>query len=545
MQGIRNTIKKHSTFIVLVLTILISLGSFTYFFYTGKLLSDYDAIARLNIARKVIDSLTPGIGQLGGIWLPFPQLLMIPFVKSDFLWRSGIAGSIVSMIAFIISSVMIYKTIVLMTKNKWCAGIAWLVYVTNINLLLLQSMGMSESFFLMGMVLALYFLTRWTIQKDLESILFASASISLITLTRYEGYAIFLSSFITIVISTYIFFKSSERKKVEGIIIMFITLASFGIVLWTLYSLLIYKDPIYWLDVYTGKKSLVNSVTAYQAHTSSTGSLVTNKARGVLPSFIQYFWATTLMLGIPVMFLSIFGNIILVIDFIKRFIQKREYAFLLPLFVTSVVLILFLVFGYYRGIIPPIGTPPFTFSTILTKSSNFVSNSNIRYGIIFLPIAAVVIGYFSAKKRIIAGIVFICIIVQVIAYFYTPLFLSFQLQKTWNYSVPTYTQWFRAHYTGGLILLSANKYEPFMLQSNLPYKTFIYEGSQKYWTDSLKEPSKYASWVIMDPSVNGDFLAKYLKNPHDLQNNFKVVYQKGTFKIYKIKTKPEVQISQK
>ena len=60
-----------------------------------------DADAHLNIARRIFDSRTPGYEQLGTVWLPLPHVLMLPFVQSDALWRSGVGGAIASAICFV------------------------------------------------------------------------------------------------------------------------------------------------------------------------------------------------------------------------------------------------------------------------------------------------------------------------------------------------------------------------------------------------------------------------------------------------------------
>jgi len=57
-----------------------------------------DAEAHLNIARRMIDSRTPGYDQVGTVWLPLPHWAMIPLVRVDSLWRSGLAGAIPSAI---------------------------------------------------------------------------------------------------------------------------------------------------------------------------------------------------------------------------------------------------------------------------------------------------------------------------------------------------------------------------------------------------------------------------------------------------------------
>src|SRR6266496_4091581 len=55
-----------------------------------------DAESHLNIARRILDSRTPGFEQLGTAWLPLPHVLMLPFVMHDFLWFSGLGGAIAS-----------------------------------------------------------------------------------------------------------------------------------------------------------------------------------------------------------------------------------------------------------------------------------------------------------------------------------------------------------------------------------------------------------------------------------------------------------------
>src|SRR5437588_1255950 len=79
----------------------ISLIAFLHFFRRGEILLYGDAVAHLNIARRAFDSRTPGLLQLGTVWLPLPHLLMIPFLLSDRAWQSGLGGSIPSMVAYV------------------------------------------------------------------------------------------------------------------------------------------------------------------------------------------------------------------------------------------------------------------------------------------------------------------------------------------------------------------------------------------------------------------------------------------------------------
>ncbi len=62
-----------------------------------------DAEAHLNIARRILDSRTPGYDQIGTSWLPLPHLLALAFVRDDRLWRSGLAGAIPSSACFVLA----------------------------------------------------------------------------------------------------------------------------------------------------------------------------------------------------------------------------------------------------------------------------------------------------------------------------------------------------------------------------------------------------------------------------------------------------------
>ena len=80
------------TALLVVLAGLASVISFVMYFRSGGILLFGDAVAHMNIARRVFDSRTPGLLQLGTVWLPLPHLLMIPFVISDGAWQSGLGG---------------------------------------------------------------------------------------------------------------------------------------------------------------------------------------------------------------------------------------------------------------------------------------------------------------------------------------------------------------------------------------------------------------------------------------------------------------------
>jgi hypothetical protein len=138
------------------LTAAASLVAFLTYFRNGGLLLYGDAVAHINIARRVIDSMTPGLLQLGTVWLPLPHVLMIPFLLSNAAWQTGIAGAIPSMLAYVLGTVGVFRLVrgALSPDGKPSSAArisAWLaavVYAGNPNLLYLQTTAMTESLYL-------------------------------------------------------------------------------------------------------------------------------------------------------------------------------------------------------------------------------------------------------------------------------------------------------------------------------------------------------------------------------------------------------------
>src|SRR5207247_4533154 len=70
----------------------------------GLTLSHYDARGHLVVARRVIDSITPGWQQIGAVWLPLPHLLNLLPVQIDALYRNGGSAGVVSGVAYAIAT---------------------------------------------------------------------------------------------------------------------------------------------------------------------------------------------------------------------------------------------------------------------------------------------------------------------------------------------------------------------------------------------------------------------------------------------------------
>ena len=158
-----------STARVAGLAVLVSLTSFFYYLRHGDILMHGDAVAHINIARRVFDSLTPGPLGLGTVWLPLPHLLMIPFLLSNKMWQSGAGGSFPSMIAYIFGVVGIFRLMRgLLESNpqtqpgaRMGAWVAAFAYGANPNLIYMQATALTETLYLVFFIWALVYFAEF------------------------------------------------------------------------------------------------------------------------------------------------------------------------------------------------------------------------------------------------------------------------------------------------------------------------------------------------------------------------------------------------
>ena len=106
-----------------------------------------DAVAHLGIARRIVDTNSPGLAQLGGVWLPLPHLLMVPFVGNMQWWQDGMAGAWPSLFCFAVGVMGMFRLARRMLAPRW-ALLATAFFGLNANLLYLSSTAMTEPLFL-------------------------------------------------------------------------------------------------------------------------------------------------------------------------------------------------------------------------------------------------------------------------------------------------------------------------------------------------------------------------------------------------------------
>ncbi len=156
----------------------------------GLSLSHYDAKAHLVVARRIVDSLTPGWEQIGAVWLPLPHVLhMIP-VQLDVLYRTGLSGIVVSVAALGVSSACLAAIILQLTGSRAGAVAGVTLLLSNPNVLYLHATPMTEPLLFATTLMCAWLLTEWATGDSLAVPGRLGCWMVAACLTRYEAWPI-------------------------------------------------------------------------------------------------------------------------------------------------------------------------------------------------------------------------------------------------------------------------------------------------------------------------------------------------------------------
>src|SRR4051812_48376812 len=171
-------------------------GTFAAIHYhrAGLTLSHYDARGHLVVARRIIDSITPGWQQIGAVWLPLPHLLNTLPVQVDAWYQSGASAVAISILAFAIAVGSIASIALQLTASSSAAIAAAAVFALNPNVVYLQSTPMTEPLLLGLTTLAVAMLLSWCTRPAEASGRAIGWAFAMACLTRYEAWPITLTA---------------------------------------------------------------------------------------------------------------------------------------------------------------------------------------------------------------------------------------------------------------------------------------------------------------------------------------------------------------
>lgn len=156
----------------------------------GLTLAHYDARAHLVVARRILDSITPGWQQVGAVWLPVPHVLNMLPVQVDAFYRTGASAIAFSVLALGLGAAAIAAIVIRLTGSRWGAAAGAALFAANPNVLYLHATPMTEPL-LFGLTLACaWLMTVWATSDRPDFPPSTGWWIVAACLTRYEAWPI-------------------------------------------------------------------------------------------------------------------------------------------------------------------------------------------------------------------------------------------------------------------------------------------------------------------------------------------------------------------
>jgi Dolichyl-phosphate-mannose-protein mannosyltransferase len=474
----------------------------------GYMLLYGDAVAHLGIARRILDSRNPGLSQLGGVWLPLPHLLILPFVQKMEWWQNGLAGAFPSLLCYILGVIGMYRLARWMMTPRW-AFAATAFYAVNPNLLYLATTAMTEPLFLALLI----WMTLLTVEC-FAAIRAAKAApvarrlllIGLLVLaavfTRYDGWVF---GAVVWCLLTWKLFRNRELwRKVGPSFVVFTLLAVAGPVIWLAYNQRFFHDA---LDFMRGPYS----AAAIEKKTTPPGSAHYHGWHNPVWALVLYTRTAQLAaaaweMGFVVMAAAIVG---LVLTIRRRFVLSALLLWIpLPFYIYSIA------YGSVPIFIPPLWPH---------------SYYNSRYGMEMLPALALYACFALAwlqerlrsekplVARLLHPVVLSLIAVNAVFMMYNvPLVLKeAKANSTTRIAFETaLARELKSYPQGVPILMYNSDHVGALQQAGIPLRQTLNEGDYDSWKAALARPAESAAYVV---AIAGDQVSEAVaKHPDGL-----------------------------
>jgi len=231
-----------------ILLSIIGIGALCFFYSRNEILLSGDAVAHINISRHVFDSRTPGLLQLGSVWLPLPHLLTIPFILNNRMWQSGIGGSIVSLASYVLAGLGLFR--LLSFWSRAAARVGTLFFALNPNLLYVQTTALNEPIYLATFIWAtVFFVEAWRSLRvndsDVGTLLEKGAiALTAAVLTRYDGWFLACICWAAILPGLVRSLRSSHERAFRASVCKALLLTALGPALWLAYNFGVYENAL-------------------------------------------------------------------------------------------------------------------------------------------------------------------------------------------------------------------------------------------------------------------------------------------------------------
>jgi 4-amino-4-deoxy-L-arabinose transferase-like glycosyltransferase len=481
---------------------MLSITAYVYYSRAGLLFAYNDAVSHLMIARRVLDSRTPGIAQLGTNWLPLNHILMLPLVWITPLFRDGFASAFPSMVAYVVAGIFMYRLAYEMLGSRPASYVAAAVLLLNPNLLYMQITAMTESDLICCTVILVYFLLLWFKTEQLSDLILCALACLAATLIRYDGWALTASAAVCVLVTTW---RRHGWIRARAIVLLYGLLAFAGCVGWVVYNQVLFGSGLAFYDGAFSAKS-------QQSQIEAGGGLPTH--HNALLALHVYVQTVVDNMGIPVTILALIGLVLLTV-------RRRD----LPVF----VLLAPFAFNWlmlFMGI-SVISTPEIPLNEIPLNGPAIHALFNVRYGLEMLPAMALFAAavfctgirfHWEQYARVAISIAWMAMLVAIAGQqtFTRP---NYVLQDgigggsgTGRVYALLQGKYLHDHYHGGEILVSYSPFAPTIFFANLPDHEFITDSEGSTFRHALTHPAS-VEWIVIDTDSGNPDLVRHGLTP--------------------------------
>jgi hypothetical protein len=512
--------------IVAALAAFLSVSSFVYFFSNDMTNLYGDGIAHVNIARKVVDSPDSSLWQryiqIGSPWLPLQTVLMLPFVANDWMWRTGFAGSAVSMISFVVAALALY----LLARdlygkednpyNELLPAITAAIFLFNPSAVYMQATPMTELVFMATLVLAVYRLRRWITDQTKKRLIFAALAMTIATLARYEAWPVAALAVAIVILAS----RGDARMKINN---------------GAIFTAVVLIGPVYWL--WHNWAIYGNALEFLTGPYSARGLYLQNQANlGWAKIFVGHLFIDVLMIVVTAAVCA--GPFVLLmgaIGFIAFIIVRRSLLLENAPVILLTVPFFFHVFSLYRGEIQIFPLSAFGLH-------------NVRYGLPHILAIALfapsIVLLFKSESRRWASAALLAIVALQYVYLVSegPSQLAVY-QEGYRNGVNAkparerrqFSSLIKADPPQPIILMNTGELGPVVSQGGLHYSDIIHEGTLRWHEIRENIPADVSTVIIQE----GDPLDRRLREnsalARDLENSFQLRREVGRIRLFRRK----------
>jgi hypothetical protein len=513
----------------------VSVISFLYYFQRGDVLLYGDAIAHMNIARRVFDSKTPGLLQLGTVWLPLPHLLMIPFLLSSEMWRRGVGGSIPSMVAYVFGVIGMFRLVRGALSRglepggaaRVAAWMAALIYAANPNLIYMQTTAMGETLYLALFIWAIVYLSEF-LRGDAKALTKCGLCLASACLTRYDGWFLAAAMAAGVVLLSLLSGATSNGVSTARVpraaTVKFVLIAAAAPALWLAYNGIVYRNPLEFANgPYSAKAIERRTQGAGNPGHPGSGNLLlaemyflkSAEANVAENGWLQRAWVLLAVAGI------------VATAFTYR--RKPSDAASLPSAAGLPLLFLLVPLPFYGLSVAYGGVP------IFIPAWWPFTHYNVRYGLQLLPTFAVAIAFLAytavRAERWAPPLRFACVLVlfALATVSYSSVWragpaslVEAQVNtRTRNQLEAQVATWLEKLPQDSTLLMYLGDHVGAVQKAEIPLKHIINEGNHRTWKQpidrqglwerALADPARYADYVV---AFEGDSVWEAVRERH-------------------------------